>query len=118
MLKLTQVCKKWTNPDSNRRPPADDQKMLSGRDNQLHHMPYERLVEPAEYNGLRRALYLVGEKLTDCCYAVMKFREHSNPIKYLVPISQRWQIGPNTSIAIYVDISLVMTVIFIFNLRS
>jgi len=30
--------KVWTNPDSNRRPPAISA-MLSGCDNQLHHMP-------------------------------------------------------------------------------
>lgn len=30
--------KEWTNPDSNRRPPAISA-MLSGCDNQLHHMP-------------------------------------------------------------------------------
>ena len=33
--------KKWTNPDSNRRPPAFSA-MLSGCDNQLHHMPYKK----------------------------------------------------------------------------
>jgi hypothetical protein len=31
--------KMWTNPDSNRRPPAVSA-MLSGCDNQLHHMPH------------------------------------------------------------------------------
>ena len=35
--------KVWTNPDSNRRPPAISA-MLSGCDNQLHHMPDEYTV--------------------------------------------------------------------------